>query len=607
MEPPKPGMKRITVRSKCPNPLFEKWLDDWRQEASDKGSDMQYCFAKALRSLRKYPLPLKTGKECMILECFGNRLCQLLDRKLTEYKKTNPEVDTELSGNVVAELTASELPRKRKSPKKKKTNDAQDTEVDSEPPDKVSKRAGREYVPAWRSGPFALLLALLNREEKSDYEGFMLKAELQREAQPLCDKSFTRPDPGSHYTAWSSMSQLLKKGLVSKCSNPAKFSLSSEGRDLARCLRKHQDGDTYLQAQQTSACGSPQREAYSKPDSPLVKKTSKICTARIKTAARDWEMTSSSSQVDHLHNLAEKKNNERERPPNGISCDTDPSAVLESGSFDVLLLVDTCETGGATKKNHNQTVSELTQMKVPFEVRKLEVGDFVWIARSRVCKDTELVLPYIVERKRMDDLGSSIKDRRFHEQKFRLKQSGIQNLIYLVESHGSDQHVGLPLSTLQQAAVNTQLVDGFIVKHTIDHRHSMAYLASLTRILGRDFQSKTLLGCLRKDLVEYTIADDFVTLINFKEFKQSTKKNKNFTVKEMFIRQLVQLKGLSVEKAIAITGRYPTPQALIQAYRLGGDENMLADIPCLGTASCRNVGSGCSKAVHFLYSSEMLR
>lgn len=55
-------------------------------------------------------------------------------------------------------------------------------------------------------------------------------------------------------------------------------------------------------------------------------------------------------------------------------------------------------------------------MKVPFEVRKLEVGDFLWIARSRTSKD-ELILPYIVERKRMDDLGASIKDRRFKEQK----------------------------------------------------------------------------------------------------------------------------------------------------------------------------------------------
>ena len=40
----------------------------------------------------------------------------------------------------------------------------------------------------------------------------------------------------------------------------------------------------------------------------------------------------------------------------------------------------------------------------------------------------------------MDDLASSIKDGRFREQKFRLKQTGFKNLIYLVERYGS-QHM----------------------------------------------------------------------------------------------------------------------------------------------------------------------
>lgn len=62
-------------------------------------------------------------------------------------------------------------------------------------------------------------------------------------------------------------------------------------------------------------------------------------------------------------------------------------------------------------------MSVLTQMNVPFEVRKLEVGDFLWIARSKNSPHDELILPYIVERKRMDDLGGSIKDDRFKEQK----------------------------------------------------------------------------------------------------------------------------------------------------------------------------------------------
>jgi hypothetical protein len=84
--------KRITVKpNKPPNPLFEKWLEEWKAEAANKGSDMQYCFGRALSSLRKYPLPLATGRDCGILDHFGNRLCIMLDRRLAEYRKAHPE------------------------------------------------------------------------------------------------------------------------------------------------------------------------------------------------------------------------------------------------------------------------------------------------------------------------------------------------------------------------------------------------------------------------------------------------------------------------------------------------------------------------------------
>lgn len=51
-----------------------------------------------------------------------------------------------------------------------------------------------------------------------------------------------------------------------------------------------------------------------------------------------------------------------------------------------------------------------------FEVRHLKLGDFMWIARCRNTRK-EVVLPHIVERKRIDDLAQSIKDNRYHEQK----------------------------------------------------------------------------------------------------------------------------------------------------------------------------------------------
>jgi crossover junction endonuclease MUS81 len=58
---------------------------------------------------------------------------------------------------------------------------------------------------------------------------------------------------------------------------------------------------------------------------------------------------------------------------------------------------------------------------VLYDVRKLSIGDYLWICKPKASSgtrsDRELVLPYVVERKRMDDLVSSIKDGRFKEQK----------------------------------------------------------------------------------------------------------------------------------------------------------------------------------------------
>lgn len=67
-----------------PNRLFETWLEEWRNETALRNSDLQHHFAKALDSLKKYPLPLRSGRDCIILQHFGAKLCSMLDRKLEE-------------------------------------------------------------------------------------------------------------------------------------------------------------------------------------------------------------------------------------------------------------------------------------------------------------------------------------------------------------------------------------------------------------------------------------------------------------------------------------------------------------------------------------------
>lgn len=78
-----------------------------------------------------------------------------------------------------------------------------------------------------------------------------------------------------------------------------------------------------------------------------------------------------------------------------------------------------------------------------------------------------------------------------------------------------------------------------------------------------------------------------------------------YTVKEMFIKQLVQLRGLSVEKALAIVDRYPCPQSLMTAFKREGNNQMLADISA-GNLK-RKIGPVISKAVFDLYTKPILQ
>jgi len=80
-------MKRIKIVPDRPNRLFEIWLEEWRNEAVLRNSELHNHFAKALDSLKRYPLPLESGKECIILQHFGTKLCSMLDKKLEEYKR----------------------------------------------------------------------------------------------------------------------------------------------------------------------------------------------------------------------------------------------------------------------------------------------------------------------------------------------------------------------------------------------------------------------------------------------------------------------------------------------------------------------------------------
>ncbi|KAH0465260.1 hypothetical protein IEQ34_005363 [Dendrobium chrysotoxum] len=86
--------------------------------------------------------------------------------------------------------------------------------------------------------------------------------------------------------------------------------------------------------------------------------------------------------------------------------------------YDVILILDDRENFGSRSRKIVDMIQ--SQFNILVEVRRLPVGDGIWIVRHKK-SHTEYVLDFIVERKKVDDLYSSIKDNRYRDQKLRLQ------------------------------------------------------------------------------------------------------------------------------------------------------------------------------------------
>ncbi|KAF4089201.1 hypothetical protein AMELA_G00063590 [Ameiurus melas] len=543
----------------CPNPLFLQWLTEMRDHAKEKGLKTQYVYQKAINSLKKYPLPLRNGREAKILQNFGDGICKILDQRLEKHYRENGANAPVHCFPDSTEPCGNNLPSTKPSSRCSNIPAATGGRKMNKPEGDVGHEKGgkkkREYVPQKRSGGYAVLLTLYRHSQIPSSKGFMFKNELQTEAQSLCDKSFTVPDLGSKYTAWSSVSTLIQKNLLLKTHNPA--SIPRGGPSTA------------------------------------------VSVKHVGSAVPDSD-------------LSEKCH----------SSETGRAAYLLPGTYDIVLCVDFIETTGGNTARKQELVKELQRNGVAFDIRKLNVGDFLWVAREKVAPvpgqlrppvAKELVLDYIIERKRIDDLCGSIIDGRFREQKFRLKRCGLHKPIYLVEQCGSAAaHLSLPESTLQQAIVNTQVVDKFFVKRVQDIKDSAAYLTVMTRYLQKLYQNCTLYYRSRELEGDGECGMEnggrerekpCCSLISFTEFNYGALKNKCQTVKEVFARHLMQISGISGDKAAAILEHYSTVSSLLNAYNQCSTdterEKLLSSIK-YGKLK-RNIGPALSRTVYQLY------
>lgn len=238
-------------------------------------------------------------------------------------------------------------------------------------------------------------------------------------------------------------------------------------------------------------------------------------------------------------------------------------------------------------------VAKLQMSGVPSERRHLPIGDMAWIARSG---GTEILLGTIVERKEVNDLAASLYGTRLLEQRKRLQNSGLPQLLLLVEGDTASV-TNCPPDTLHMAMMETRVQLGFQVVHTKQLHETVRFLKTVhRRILQRTFpqafgrthetslpsfsspQAQRRNHKRKRRSMEDLVFDGvpkpplqtprFLTYRELKAKIEMDRDNGTKTVHAVYCGMLKQIHSFSHKKVLAVANAYPTPAALRRA--LGG-------------------------------------
>ncbi|KAK0450627.1 hypothetical protein EV421DRAFT_2031659 [Armillaria borealis] len=187
----------------------------------------------------------------------------------------------------------------------------------------------------------------------------------------------------------------------------------------------------------------------------------------------------------------------------------------------------------------------------------------------------------------------SFKDKRFHEQKFRLHQSGITHVYYLVENYSKQillSHFLLNdisfrgwimlLRNMSFRSIrhcqSTQVVDGFMIKETRNIQDTITWYVGVHKGLMDAYKEKDLHIIPSTSIRRHSYLDmqkmlrdrhpDRVYLTTFTQFQSLNSKNGFTTVSTVWAKMLLSVHGLSPEKVGAILNKYPTPTSLYVAF-----------------------------------------
>ncbi|KAF8113737.1 hypothetical protein N665_0046s0083 [Sinapis alba] len=465
----------------------------------------------------------------------------------------------------------------------------------------------KRYIPQRNSAAYGLLITL--HRETQNVKDFMRKQELidATDASGLSHASIA-PEKGKgkiglglskreYYSGWSCMTTLIHKGLVIKYSNPAKYKLTFQGREVANeCIMRSglSNSADILSFDDEITLAQPHTHPRSKSDSSAGTSRAQTCEVDIlsddemdlaqpyahQKSKADSSAGSSRAQTCHIELEGSRVKKLRScsdgytltpRSSSSSHALKACSSSLASGGTDgtinaprlppltfgetfeetyqVIMILDDREQFATKGKKVENICSEFN---IKTEVRRLPVGDCIWIARHK-CLGTEYVLDLIVERKGVDDMRSSIIDGRYRDQKLGLQRSGLKKLIYILEG---DPNQSEAAESIKTACFTTEILEGFDVLRSSGLRETLRKYGFLTKSIYQYYKS-LVNGDQNKVVASCPSFDSFVKRCQDLE---------KLTISDVFAIQLMQVPQVTEEIAIAVVDMYPTLVSLASAY-----------------------------------------
>lgn len=568
--------------------VYLELLQDMLNAASHQ-ERLQQVYFKAKANLEAAEGIFYHPKDLKKVKGIGDKTVTALENKLEKYCRENGK---EFPTYVTPNIRPGNAPRR--------TVTALQSDQNSNTKEGGPVRKKRKYIPKQKSGGYAILLGLL---ELNAVRRPVTKDEIVGVSQKYAGSSMSsNPSSGEFYGAWSSIGSLLKNSLVLEEGRPKRYTLTTEGIELAKTLKStgnivfenekhdHQDHEISLDLENERTMNLSEllrneegirrinETSFASALSNISQENDR--SMQVSTPERRKPLQSTPTSVEpnsidinkaHVASPTGKIHMNRKRF-GGISYE-----IWRKGTYDIRPMIDYREV---KSRQEREFFSEAMNRKgIKMETRQLALGDIIWVAIHKKTKFC-CVLNTIIERKRLDDLAASIKDNRFMEQKNRLEKSGCSQKYYLIEETMQSSVVNMA-EALKTALWMILIYYRFSVIRTMNSTDTVEKLYVLDSIVKHHYHKKDLLvmypqtlkdqneytKILKKFQMEFSDKTNLECCHTINTFQEIMGKNDSPTIGELTVQILMYVNGVSLEKAIAIQSVFPTLNHILTAYR----------------------------------------